>query len=262
NSGTLQVLNLETGKTIHFPNSYSYGYSSIDHYRYSSNNKFLTFFTDVSFYNGTLQVLNLETGKTIHFPNSYRDRNSYSYSPDNKFLTFFTKVSDNSGTLQVLNLETGKTIHFPNSYRDRNSYSYSPDDRFLTFFTDVSDNGGTLQILNLETGKTIHFPNSYSYSYSYSYSSDDGFLTFLQTNKRTVHLFDLQRQKVIRTISHQYEIEKIEFSPDNQYLTTFSKYPGSSTRGILKFTPVFLRDEDVFTYYTSRFTPLSTSERE
>ena len=267
--GVLQVLNLKTLQSKSFTNC------NEDNFEFSSDDKYLIFFTSIGDkrYRRTLQVLNLETSKVKSFSNSFSG--DYKLSLDGKYLVFYTKFEDEEEKLQVLNLKTSKVELFSNISHYDSGLAYSKDSKYLAFFSDVEEltdiegypliegANGTLQILDLEKLKVKLFPNCYLNRFneleSYSYSLDSRKLAVLINGEKGLVIIDLNTMQETRRILHQTEIAEFQFSKDNSYVLSSSRYPGSPD-GVLKITDLEQK-EDPIEYYDKHYAPLSSEEK-
>ena len=236
--GVLQVLDLSKASPPRsFENSYHNNKSYRSSYTYSSDEKFLTFYTKGKTGNyDVLQVLDLsKTSLPRSFENCYNEssRRRFRYSPDGKFLTFFTKgKSGNYDALQVLDLsKTSPPRSFENSDNESNNYyNYSPDGNFLTFYTKgKTGDYDLLQVLDLsKTSPPRSFENCYhnseSYGSSYSYSSDGNFLTFFTKGEAekydVLQVLDLSKASLPRSFENS---DSYRYSSEGNFLTFFTK---------------------------------------
>lgn len=143
-TNTVQFLDLSTFKEKTFPELPR----QAKHFNFSSDGKYIMFFTDIEDYTGTLHILNRKTLKQQAFPGSsiYAHR----FSLNSEKLLFLSGASDES-VLHVVDVNSMKKIRSLHHQMDIKDTEFSADGRFLMSCSNyLRTKSGVLKITDLQ----------------------------------------------------------------------------------------------------------------
>jgi len=210
---TLNLIEVDKpNKKLSFPNIYN----NYPYQEFSSDYKYMVFFTNVKDNVGTLHLLNIQNPKKYQtFADCYIESHAFGFNSDNKYFVFFSKKQGEVGSLHLLNLNNPNQLYsfhqtyvgeYQYSREDDYVYNFSGDNQYFTFYSDVKDNIGTLHLIDIQdTSNHYTYPNIRQQSEKFS--TNNNFLAFSSaTNQVNLVSLKFPKNPFIYKTRHEYGI--------------------------------------------------------
>jgi len=234
---TLNLIEVDKpNKKLSFPNIYN----NYPYQEFSSDYKYMVFFTNVKDNVGTLHLLNIQNPKKYQtFADCYIESHAFGFNSDNKYFVFFSKKQGEVGSLHLLNLNNPNQLYsfhqtyvgeYQYSREDDYVYNFSGDNQYFTFYSDVKDNIGTLHLIDIQdTSNHYTYPNIRQQSEKFS--TNNNFLAFSSaTNQVNLVSLKFPKNPFIYKTRHEYGID-FKFSNNSRYFIFYSNIDSKTKIG-------------------------------
>jgi WD40 repeat protein len=178
---------------------------------YSPDSKYITFHDE----NENLHLWDITTNQEIDLKGYQGDIKKIEYSPNSKYITFH----DENENLHLWDILTSQEIK-PKDYQGAiKEIEYSPDSKYIT----IVDENKIAHLWEITASREIKLKGYQGTAKRIVHSPKGNYLVVITQEGNTYILDAMNKQVIAQLKGHQGFIDDVEFSPDEQYLTTYGR---------------------------------------